>query len=166
MPERFISLANWLAPASCEPMQPLDPSTIAAEQAQVTQNIPDEYGDAIAAALSEVRRFRAALADALDAAIGELAREIAIDIVGRELHCAPVELRAIVQQARKRYGFDEPIAIRAHPDDCEQLRSEAAPVVADARLRRGDVVIEVATGTIDATLGARLDRLLATRESP
>ncbi len=162
MPNEFVPLSRWLAQASVEVVQPLEPC--AAEE-PVAEPTIDEVESAVDDAIADVRRFRAALADALDIAVAELVREIAFDVVGRELQLAPVDLRSIVDRARERYGFKEPIAIRVHPDERELLPSDIAPIVCDARLRRGDVSLEIESGTIDATLGARLERLVMTPDA-
>lgn len=108
-----------------------------------------------------VRRFRAALADALETALDILLRDIACDVLARELALAPADLAAIATAALERYGAEAPLRVRAHPDDVAALEGVAVSVAADAGLRRGDLAIDLRTGTIDASLGARLACALA-----
>ncbi len=109
-----------------------------------------------AGALSEVRRFHAALADALDLALEGLLRDLACDVLARELSLAPADVAAIAARALARYANDSPLRIRVHPEELFRLDGFEVPVVADSELRRGDVAIDVRCGTIDAGLGARL----------
>jgi len=111
------------------------------------------------AAAREVRLFRAHLMEALDAAIETLCNDIATEVVGRELRLAPAEIKAILQRALERYAAEGPVCIRVHPDDADLLACEI-PLVGDCALRRGDAVLELRNGTIDASLGVRLDSVL------
>lgn len=113
--------------------------------------------------LAEVRRFRAALADALDAQLREIVREVACEVLGRELRLAPADVTAIATGALERYAADGPLRLRAHPLDARALETLELPIVADGALRRGDLTIELRSGTIDASLGARLEALLERR---
>ncbi len=156
MPDAFVSLVSWLRPESSGECAPR-----AVDESSAT-GAPDEaFGepDARDDALAEARRFRMALDDALEATVAALREEIAHEVLARELQLAAPDLRAIVARARERYAFDEPLTIRVHPDDVAACACFAR-VIGDERLRRGDVVLEVRCGTIDASLGARLDRLL------
>ncbi len=110
--------------------------------------------------LHEARRFRAALADALDAARDRLVRDLASDVLARELACAPADVERIARRTLERYTDDEPLHVRVHPDEVALLAGFELPVVADARLRRGDVTLTLRYGTIDASLGVRLAHVL------
>lgn len=109
-----------------------------------------------AGALSEVRRFHAALADALDVALEGLLRDVACDVLARELSLAPADVAAIAARAVTRYASESPLRIRVHPEELFRLNGMEVPVVADSELRRGDVALDLQCGTIDAGLGARL----------
>jgi flagellar biosynthesis/type III secretory pathway protein FliH len=111
-------------------------------------------------ALAAARRFHAALADAADAALDNLLRNIACDVLGRELALAPADVASIVAAALERYAADSPVRLRAHPDETSALGGFNLAVIADRGLRRGDVAIDVRAGTIDASLGARLEHVL------
>ncbi len=111
-------------------------------------------------ALHEVRRFRAALTDALEAACEEVLRDVAIDVLARELLLAPAAIARIAEASLDRFWEEEPIALLAHPDEAAHLGALALPVRGDASLRRGDVMIALRFGSIDLTLGARLAHVL------
>ena len=151
----YVTLAEWFAPAAQVETAP----KIAADEpaCQATMSATEPLMETV----REFKRFRAALADAVDMLLEDLLRDIASDVVCRELLLSPVDVQAIVAQAKKRYAFDEPAAIRAHPDDCDALQDCGVTLHADRKLRRGDVVLAVQGGTIDATLGARLHTVLA-----
>jgi flagellar biosynthesis/type III secretory pathway protein FliH len=68
-------------------------------------------------------------------------------------------LRTIVAQGLERYRT-EPLHVRTHPDEVARLEGAGIPVIADDSLRTGDVVLETRYGSIDASLGIRLERLL------
>ena len=85
------------------------------------------------------RLVAARLAERVEVAVRALLREIAAEVLGRELLLAPVELDAIVARLRERYLAHE-LAVETTPD--------------------GDVLFTGAGGTIDASLGRRLEAAL------
>jgi flagellar biosynthesis/type III secretory pathway protein FliH len=159
MPE-FVTLAAWLRK---------DAPVVALEEEEETavQEVHDEPvrcvtqpdDELIADVCERVRRFRAMLADALDRSLAELLREIAIDVVGRELLLAPADLEAIVRCARERCA-EIPLAVRVHPAQ-QRLYYFDVPVLPDPSLRSDDVQIELRSGSIDARLGVRIEQMLA-----
>jgi flagellar biosynthesis/type III secretory pathway protein FliH len=156
MHDTFVPLAEYLRGPVATPAEPIAPET---EEPDVeahphAENVPVEE------ALADIRRFRAALADALDLRIERLLGDIAAGVLARELRIAPVDLRAIVARELALAG-DPPVKIYARPDECELLTAFEGNVAADPGLRCGDVRIELRSGTIDATLGCRLERALA-----
>ncbi|HKU80912.1 MAG TPA: FliH/SctL family protein [Candidatus Tumulicola sp.] len=145
------------------------PAEAAAEDAAEPasgQNGPVEFAKMDAAcdphveALAGVRRFRAALAEALELQLADLLRDLACEVLGRELQLAPADVAAIARRALEHYAAENPLRLRAHSRDAPGLAALALPVVIDDSLRRGDVTIEVRCGTIDASLGARVEALL------
>ena len=150
MPE-FRSLANVLAKIA--PVEealvplPLADSTLALETAADV-------------ALSGARLMRAHLRELLDAALQDLLRDIACEIVGRELRLEPVELTQIVEAALEGYRAAIPLRVRVHPDDVACLNDVVIEVHGDSMLRRGDAHLELRDGSIDLSLGVRLERLL------
>jgi flagellar biosynthesis/type III secretory pathway protein FliH len=141
--------------ADCVPIG--DDETIASET-PVDDRIADEEAGEMRQALSEIRRFRAALADALDFALEALLHDIAAGVLGRELQIAPADIACIVAQSRRRYA-DEPVALRVHPSEVELATATGLAVEEDRQLRRGDATIVLRAGTIDLSLGARLAAL-------
>ena len=162
MPDGFVPLEAFFArEAIVEPAvrNPVDVEIPPAGPPVREEVLVDErYGDVDAPAA--VRRFHAALADALDAALDGLLRAVARDVLGRELALAPADVAVIADAALKRYAADFPVRLRAHPDDVTLLAGLNLAVTADRELRRGDVAIDVRSGTIDASLDARLERVL------
>jgi flagellar biosynthesis/type III secretory pathway protein FliH len=153
VPERFLPLVQWLTPIAPSPdAQP--EAAIADDEVTEPTRGPD-----VEALLSEARRFRATLAEAVESSCGFLLREIAVDVVGRELDLCDADVTAIVARACERYAIDAPIVVRVHPNDADAVQL-AYPVVVDTALRPGDAIVEVSSGAIDARLGVRLDRVL------
>jgi flagellar biosynthesis/type III secretory pathway protein FliH len=155
MHDTFVPLAEYLRAPVAAPAEPPALET----DAPSVEVMPGEEDALVEEALAEIRRFRAALADALDLRVERLLGDIAASVLARELRIAPADLRAVVTRELALAG-EPPLKIRAHPDDCESLEAWGA-VVADSAMRPGDVTIELRGGTIAATLGVRLERALA-----
>ncbi len=159
MPDRFVPLRQWFLDGRL-PIEPIvemqaEPK-VSGDREPPEPVIANDPEDDVCA---RVRRFRAMLDDALDRALSMLLREIAIDIVGRELQLAPTDIGRIVEAARERHWFDEPpLVVRVHPRDLARCKLDVT-VVADPLMRPGDAEIQVRSGSIDASLGVRLERL-------
>ena len=101
------------------------------------------------------RLFRARLADAFDDARVRLLRELAADVLARELRIAPCDLDLL---ARRVLAGAPVVRVRVAP--CDVAAIGGVPVVADAELSAGDAVVELAGGALDARLGVRLALVL------
>jgi len=146
--DEFVPLDAFLRPTPREP-------EAAAEVPSVTRT-GSECEEAIRAA----RRFRAGLADAVDAAVARLLPEIARAVLARELRIDPADVAAIVAGALKRFAGEKALALRAHPADVDVLADLPVTIVADGELRRGDAVLELHSGTIDLRMDSRLHAIL------
>jgi flagellar assembly protein FliH len=109
----------------------------------------------VAEALREARLFRARLADALDESSARLLRELACDVLARELRSAPCDLDALMRRVSERVPV---VRVRVAASDLGALTG--VPVVADPALRAGDAIVELAGGALDARLGVRLAAVL------
>lgn len=159
MPDAFVPLAIYLR---TEPRDAPEPALEPEVALRAIESGSHELGDA----LRETRRFRAALADALEAAREDLLRDFAADVLARELILAPADVEGVARRALERIYEDErPLQLRAHPADAGQLHALEVPIVTDATLRRGDVVLELRQGSIDLSLGARLAAVLSASRS-
>ena len=107
--------------------------------------------------LRDVLLFRAALADALDAAVARMLRELAAEVLARELRLAPCDVAAIVARVRAQMPV---LRVRVAPADARCALD--LPVVADATLEPGDAILELDGGALDARLGVRLACVLET----
>lgn len=160
-PERFRSLAATLlaarTPAPDEPALELveEDDTIAAQD----DHGDDEPDDDELELAREVRLFHARVIEAVEAAVETLVADIAADVLGRELLLEPADIEAIVDRALQRFAAEEPLRVRVHAEDASRLNC-GVPVAADMRLRRGDAVIELRNGSVDASLGVRLATLV------
>ena len=151
-PDRFRSLASIVRGAdetptcldACEAALPAQPRLATAEFSELSR---------------DVRLFRVRIAALVEEAVQTLVSDIAASVLARELQLAPIDVQVIANAALQRYVDEEPLRIRAHPRDAERLQC-AVPVLPDAGLLPGDIVLELRTGSIDATLGARLADLL------
>lgn len=159
MPEQFRSLASMLR-------QAVTPEIVEENLAAPDSLLPidatpvsDELAVEQRALLRDMRIFRARMAEAVEEAVETLAGDIATQVLGRELELARANIGAITKRALQRFAAEEPLRVRAHPDEVELLDC-GVQVVADDSLLHGDVVIELRTGTVDATLGTRLDAVM------
>ena len=177
MNDTFVPLDRWLHAQShpCDevqvqaasPASHLDSGelSIDTETAPEQRERETDVDRAVDEALSEIRRFRAALADALDVMLGPLLRDIACNVLGRELTLEPEDVRTIVTRIRERACDDLPLTVRVHPQDVASLACTGLTVIADDTLRCGDAMLELRSGTIDASLGARVARVLHTYDA-
>jgi flagellar biosynthesis/type III secretory pathway protein FliH len=154
MSDVYVPLALYLRPvasrAADEP-SPAAPLEVPAAPA------PPELGEALHA----VRRFRAALADALEAATSALLPAIAHEVLARELRLERADVAAIVSAALARFDAGHVLRIRAHPRDCDALAGLELERLADDALEPGNVRIDLRSGTIELSLTARLEAALA-----
>ncbi len=146
----FISLEQYVRASPTEPDSAPEPDTV-----QESRQVPE-----LRAALSDVKRFHAGLCDAFEAAREELLRDLAVDVLARELACAPAEIERIAARVLERFADDEPLRVLAHADDAPALAGLGLPIVVDARRRRGDLQVVLRHGSIDVSLGVRLSQLL------
>ncbi|MBC5829071.1 MAG: hypothetical protein GIW98_02630 [Candidatus Eremiobacteraeota bacterium] len=158
-PENFRSLAALLGAPTCTSVDDcavLNPEV----PTQELQCEPSEER----AACDDIRLFRARVAEALECAFDGLYRDLAGDVLARELMLRPVDVRAVCNALIERYSREVPVAIRVHPHDRTMLDHFDVPVIADQRLRPGDVILEVANGSLDASLTVRLENVLRKRQ--
>jgi flagellar biosynthesis/type III secretory pathway protein FliH len=128
-----------------------------------------EGGLALAAALALSLRQREERADeaALDRTLA-LARLLAERLLGEALLTSDVAVTQLARGTLAEARGARRVVFRAHPQDAALLTAATAQfdpdgrvqsIVPDAALGRGDFVLETEVGTVDARLGAGLDRL-------
>jgi len=138
---------------------PIPVETILASQPPVT--VEDDEGDEATEALaSDLRRFRARLAEAFDATLDALLRDVACAVVGRELSVSPCDVAALAADALKCARDEMPVGMRACTEDVARLQAFDLPIVVDPELRAGDLIVELRDGELDLRLGVRLEALL------
>jgi flagellar biosynthesis/type III secretory pathway protein FliH len=123
-----------------------------------------ESAAATAELLRDVRRFRARLAEAFDVASAALVRELAYAVLGRELQLSAPDVAQIAQRMLAEHPAAQAVQLRVAAADIAQLAAHAdalPPIVPDATLAPGDVLLELTCGHIDARLGVRLAAVLA-----
>lgn len=151
MADRFIPLHEFVVPTR-------GPETQHVEASVVTPEVETRADSREASA--DVRRFRAAVRDAVDVAAREVLCDVAAEVLARELRLAPADIDAIVTRACARYASEAVVRVRIHPDEVPRLERANVDVVPDPDLRRGDAMLDVISGTIDLSLGARLSEIL------
>jgi len=154
----FIALADLLRGTA-----PVESEAALAPVVDAPPPLPDDAADPaesavdddLAVTLREARLFRARLADAFDDAADRLLRELATEVLARELRLAPCDLARIVQRIAARAPA---VRVRVAPGDVAVVTGIA--VLADPALGAGDAIVEVTGGTLDARLGVRLAAVL------
>jgi flagellar biosynthesis/type III secretory pathway protein FliH len=161
MSDEFVPLAVFLSPVRAEPIPPTPSTHHVPEDAAATRPDASETLTECASALGAVRRFRAALADALDVAVQQLLAQIAETVLARELKLGPADIGVIAAKARERFMNEKIVAVRIHPRDRDALGKLEIDAVLDETLSPGDIVAELRSGTIDLRLQTRLNAALA-----
>ncbi|MFN2449133.1 MAG: FliH/SctL family protein [Candidatus Baltobacteraceae bacterium] len=156
MPETFRTFAELLRPVCAPAEETIAPTPQPCAQPDDALEESDLACDGV---LREYRLFRAQLSQALESAFLMLLNDIAADVLGRELQLQEPELQKILRSALARFAQDEPQRIRVHPADRSALVLPV-PVEADESLRRGDAILEMRFGHVDARLGVRLAAVL------
>ena len=152
---RFVSLAELLAPAPATHSLDAAPERDAPPAVMPSSPVyAVETQDAVRAA----RVFHATLADAFDALLARLIRDLCAEVLARELELRPVDIARIAQRLLDERVQDGPLRMRVAAADAHLACG--VPVVADASLQPGDAVLECTNGSVDARLGVRLADLL------
>ncbi|MGC1985276.1 MAG: FliH/SctL family protein [Candidatus Cybelea sp.] len=159
MPE-FVKLTAIL-----RPVQPPEEAAAPEDESRDDLDRTTEFGaypaNEYVMTFGAIRRFRAALADALDAAVTRLLLEIAQNVLARELALNAADVASIVAKTRDRLLDERIVAVRVHPRDRESLAELQVEKISDTTLAPGDVVVELRSGTIDLRLSARLEAAIA-----
>jgi flagellar assembly protein FliH len=118
---------------------------------------------ALSAATERVAALKRPVLAEADLALAAAAIELAEVIIGRELEDAPLSARTAVRRALADVDPDDVLAVRLHPDDLAVLAADANAdaalhFIADASLERGDAVVDVPNGSVDARIASALGR--------
>ncbi len=161
--ERFRPLSERLLPPAVPPVEggPVAPPAYSPLVAAAPDATPVAGGDPPAEAelASDVRLFRARLADMLEAHSRRLLPELLRRVVGRERAAAPCDVARLAGELLAAHAARGPLRVRVAPGDARSLRLDL-PVLADPALAPGDVAIDVRDGTVDASYVARLAAFL------
>ena len=169
MPAEFVTLADVLRPHGARAGSEVPPPAatidrdVASDTARPVSCVTCASREARCDSASgdvarDVRVFRATLTDALAGATAKLLRELASDVLARELASAPCGLDALVVRLASEYVLAGPLRVRISPQD--RIDACDLPVIVDPALRSGDVMLECTSGFVDARLGVRLGDLL------
>jgi flagellar assembly protein FliH len=118
---------------------------------------------ALSAATERVAVLKRPVLAEADLALAAAAIELAEVIIGRELSDAPLSARTAVRRALADVDPDDVLAVRLHPEDLAVLAADAQSdaalhFIADASLERGDAVVDVPNGSVDARISSALGR--------
>lgn len=118
--------------------------------------------DALALAAADYRARQIPVLQSVDASIAAAALELAETIVGRELATGDGSARAALERASVE-PVPEGAVVRLNPQDIAVITAEGTPrpgleLVADYSLERGDAVVDLAHGSLDARVSAAVRR--------
>lgn len=125
--------------------------------------------DALEAAAGSLAEHERRLAATGQLTLESLAIELAEAVIGRELAAVDDSARAAVARILAVVDPADIRRLRLHPADLDAVTAlGAAPeglvLSPDAGLARGDAVADIADGSVDARIGAALDRARAALE--
>lgn len=139
-------------------------NAVAAELARIRAEAAALLG-ALAATDDRLAEHEEATAQAFAGAVTGAAFRIAAAAIGRELSDETVAAGAAVERALGALGRRNGAVVRLHPDDLalvdESRLPEGVHLEPDPGLDRGDAVAHTDDRTVDARLGAALERALA-----
>ncbi len=104
--------------------------------------------------------MRAAAVEAFERASARLLRDLAEEVLARELALAPADTGALVRRFVAELADYEPLALAISPADAGQVRA-ALPVRIDPNLRAGDAILEVRDGAFESRLVLRVESIVA-----
>lgn len=153
----FVALADLLRPrlVAVPPPEPEIGASAEPADAPCERDRPTSPDDVVAA-VRDARLFRARIADAVDEQVARVVRELAADVLCRELRIAPCDVAALVRRACARVPV---VRVRVAP--CDAPAIAGIPVVGDPELLPGDAILELSEGSLDLRLGVRLADVLA-----
>jgi flagellar assembly protein FliH len=120
--------------------------------------------DRMAHAIADLAMLRPQLRMQSEAGLIRLCVAIAHRILKREVHMDPLALEGIVEAALSKVASEEVFRIRVHPNQAETVRAllsrlgvpESVRVEPAASLDEGDVMVETASGSLDASVNTQI----------
>ncbi len=157
MPERFIRFSALLrSTVSAAPDLPTQNVAAVDVCAAPQPRVPDGERELA----REVAHFRARLAESFEAAQANLMRKFAREMLARELQLAPADVAEIVRSTCEGVQRSDILRVRVNPQDIPALLGDI-PMLADEYLTRGDAIVELHQGSLDASVSIRFESLLA-----
>jgi flagellar assembly protein FliH len=122
--------------------------------------------DALRSATEQVGAIRRVVLAEADSALAAAAIDLAEAIVGRELDDAESSAKAAVHRAMSVVAVEDVLGVRLHPEDLAVISADGAALpglqlVSDDSLDRGDAVLDVPDGIVDARISTALARARA-----
>lgn len=164
MPDpRFVSFAELLRASSSElSSSPIrqDAIPLITANPATTTTVPtplDDKKDSIPAhpLVVEFALARALVHESYERLRVTLLEQFADVVLGRELMLEPIEIDELARRIWESASDAEPIVLRVHPDDAATLDATEVPIRSDPSLQRGDLVLELRDGEIDARYAVR-----------
>ena len=135
-------------------------SSIAKQQAAAEQKPVLER---LSQCLAELSSLRSGLRRQAETDVVKLSVAIARRVLHRELTLDPESIAALIRVALDKLESRDLCRVRVHPDQepilrglLERFSGSKVELLSDAALNKGDVLLETANGTVDASVDAQL----------
>jgi flagellar assembly protein FliH len=121
---------------------------------------------ALRTATEQVGAIRREVLGEADSALAAAAIELAEAIIGRELDDTENSAKTAVRRAISIIAVDDVLGVRLHPEDLAVISADDTGVqglhlISDPSLDRGDAVLDVPDGIVDARISTALARARA-----
>jgi flagellar assembly protein FliH len=121
---------------------------------------------ALRSATEQVAAVRRVVLAEADSALAAAAIDLAEAIVGRELDDTETSAKTAIHRAMSVIAVDDVLGVRLHPEDLAVISADGVALpglqlISDESLDRGDAVLNVPDGIVDARISTALARARA-----
>jgi len=160
MAEDFVSFASLLTVQPREEVPTPPPISRPPVDAPPARAASPQLVALLASFASEIVRLRARATEIVENEAEALLQQIAARVLVRELELAPADIAALCASVRDEWREAHPIRFRVAAEDMPRLTSLGELLEPDPSLPPGDLVVDLADGTLDLRLGTRLAAII------
>jgi len=160
MAEDFVSFASLLTVQPREEVPTPPPISRPPVDAPPARAASPQLVALLASFASEIVRLRARATEIVENEAEALLQQIAARVLVRELELAPADIAALCASVRDEWREAHPIRFRVAAEDMPRLTSLGELLEPDPSLHPGELVVDLADGTLDLRLGTRLAAII------
>ncbi len=160
MAEEFVSFASLLTASTREEVPTPPPIASPPVGAPPARAASPQLVALLASFASEIVRLRARAAEIVENEAEALLQQIAARVLVRELELAPTDIAKLCASVRDEWREAHPVRFRVAAEDVPRLTSLGELLEPDPSLHPGDLVVDLANGTLDLRLGTRLAAII------